>query len=145
MRERPGKRALFAEAFGRSQLGYADCSGLTKPMLALLFKWQLQIWSAATSKQTPKVHSEKGWGCTPTQGQPLPFCLVSAVQKPWRSINPEEQYRLESLDQSKLQLLEGIRTHAFRMRTPPEIPGYCWLAPQSRPHLLSSARMQRKK
>ena len=67
-----GERALFAEALGRSQLGYADCFGLTKPTLALLFKWQLQIWSAETSKQTPEVHSEKGWGCTPTQGQPLP-------------------------------------------------------------------------
>lgn len=122
-------------------------SGLTKPTLALLFKWQLQIWSAATSKQTPKVHSEKGWGCTPTQGH---HCLgfVSAGQKPWRSTNPEE-YRPESLDQSKLQFPEGIRTfintHAFRMRTPSEIPRYCWLAPQSGPHPLGSPRMQRNK
>lgn len=73
----------------------------------------------------------------------------SAGQKPWRSTNPEEQYRPESLDQSKLQLSEGIRTfintHAFRMRTPSEIPRSCWLTPQSRPHPLSSARMQRNK
>lgn len=123
-------------------------SGLTKPTLALLFKWQLQIWSAATSKQTPKVHSEKSWECAPTQGH---HCLgpVSAGQKPWRSTNPEEQCRPESLDQSKLQFPEGIRTfintHAFRMRTPSEIPRYCWLASQSRPHPLSSLRMQRNK